>query len=383
MSNSKITENLLDWFDLNKRILPWRTHRTAYTTWISETMLQQTRVNTVIPYYTRFLEEFPNIRSLAEASIDKINKVWEGLGYYSRARNLKKGAEFCVANFKGELPEHPADLIRVPGIGPYTCGAVSSMIHGYPMPAVDGNAIRVTSRLFALYINTQDSAAKKTVYDKLTEILPEQRPGDFNEAVMDLGACICTPRSPGCNICPVSSFCGAFAMSVQNILPLRSKKKEIPSFPYTVLILTVENQIYINRRPETGLLSGLYEFILYPEKLSQIKLQDLLSQSFPSIHPEKLKYNFLGESKHIFSHLQWEMTGYQIDLDSKTTQLISALQNAKKEDLISDKSKTKVFLKPLQSVMTGRFYSREEAALLPFPSALKIYTRTLFSDQIF
>lgn len=356
--SSLITESLLEWFDLNRRELPWREVRTAYGTWVSETMLQQTRVATVIPYYKRFLTLFPDISTLAKTPQEEVYKAWEGLGYYSRARNLQKGAHFCLENFNGSLPGNYSGLLCVPGIGPYTAGAIASLAFGLPEPAVDGNVIRVFSRLFGLWIYPQDARSKIEVASLVRELLPEDRAGDFNEAVMDLGATICIPGNPSCNTCPLSTFCEAFIVGIQTELPLRKPKKVSPVVQYTVIILRKGNGIFIRQRPGNGLLANLFEFPTYPGFLSPEDLQDHLSRSFGIISDEITSIIPLGGATHVFSHLKWEMEGFLVEL-SENKKVSLPLHIAEKQD-------------------QGDFYPISEAKKLAFASALKAYTSVIF-----
>lgn len=348
-------------------------------------MLQQTRVNTVIPYFQHFLKVFPDIETLAKADMIELNKAWEGLGYYSRARNLKRGAQYCVEHFNGDLPQKPEDLLLIPGIGPYTAGAISSMVYKYPIPAVDGNAIRVTARLFSLYITRQEAAGKKIVYQKLFDLLPEKRAGDFNEAIMDLGANLCTPKSPVCSDCPISNNCNAFRMQLQDTLPLKEKKKASPVTPLTILIFRTEKEIYIRQRSDRGLLAGFFEFVAYPEKLSKAQLLTRLNKDFSVNFTKQIKLTPLGNAKHVFSHLQWDMTGYLIQLSSKDA-LLSHLPPPIPTNGLSIfpglDSTTMSALNNTEKMLTnlfdGNFYTFTNARQLPFPSALKAYTSQIF-----
>ncbi len=354
-----ITENLLDWYDLNRRVLPWRVNRTPYGTWISEIMLQQTRVAAVIPYYANFLKIFPDISSLSSADEDRVYKAWEGLGYYSRARNLIAGARFCADHFGGTLPADYETLLTVPGIGPYTAGAIASLAFGQAVPAVDGNVIRVASRLFALFIRPQDPLARAGIAERIRELLPDDRAGDFNEALMDLGASVCIPGNPDCAKCPLSNFCEAFMLGKQKELPLKKEKKEKPTLTYTMVVLTSEDHVFIRKRPDTGLLSNLYEFPYYPGYLHPGELEDKLLTDFDLPRSRILSIESLGGASHVFSHLRWEMEGYHIKC--------------------SDLHEKSAFPLPVsESAVNGAFYPIREAKKLAFPSALKVYKTVLF-----
>ncbi len=357
-----ITENLLNWYDLNRRILPWRVNRTPYGTWISEIMLQQTRVAAVLPYYANFLMNFPDIPSLASADEDRVYKAWEGLGYYSRARNLIAGARFCMEHFGGTLPTEYESLLTVPGIGPYTAGAIASLAFGQAVPAVDGNVIRVAARLYAMFIRPQDPEARLQVSDRIRELLPEDRPGDFNEALMDLGASVCIPGSPDCPNCPLSNFCEGYMLGKQKELPLKKARKEKPTLAYTIVILTSNDHVYIRKRPDTGLLSRLYEFPYYPGYLHPGELEDKLLTDFGLPRNRILSLESLGGASHEFSHLRWEMEGYHIKC--------------------SDLHKKSALPLPVsESAVTGAFYPISEAKKLAFPSAIKFYKTALFRSS--
>lgn len=354
-----ITENLLNWYDLNRRILPWRVNRTPYGTWISEIMLQQTRVAAVIPYYEKFLHTFPDLSSLASADEDRVYKIWEGLGYYSRAKNLIAGARFCLEHFGGTLPADYETLLTVPGIGPYTAGAIASLAFGQAVPAVDGNVIRVASRLYAWFVSPQDPKARVRIADRIGALLPEDRPGDFNEALMDLGASVCIPGKPDCPNCPLSNFCEGFMLGKQKDLPLKKAKKDKPTKEYTIVVLTVDDHVFIRKRPDTGLLSNLYEFPHYPGYLHPGELEDTLLSDFGLPRCRIVSIESLGGASHEFSHLRWEMEGYHIKCSEPHEK--SALPLPLSED-----------------AGEGAFYPVREAKKLAFPSALKVYKSAVF-----
>ena len=362
--SSQIAESLLRWFEVNRRELPWRTVRTPYGTWVSETMLQQTRVTTVIPYFIRFLTLFPDIPSLAAAPLEDVYKVWEGLGYYSRASNLQKGAKYCTEHFSGELPGDYGKLLSIPGIGPYTAGAIASLAFGLGEPAVDGNVIRVFSRLFALFVYPQDSKARSLVSAHVRDLLPEDHAGDFNEAVMDLGASVCTPGNPACGYCPISSYCAAFLIGRQAELPLRKPKKEVPVISYTIVVLKKGGKLFIRRRPDTGLLANLFEFPSYPEFMDQNQIKDHLFRDFAVHSDQIISINELGGASHTFSHLKWEMKGYLVELSEEK----SANEKISRPLLFAEKA------------VQGDFYPIEAIRKQAFPSALKAYTSIVLKE---
>jgi A/G-specific adenine glycosylase len=249
---------LLRWYDANRRDLPWRRTRDPFAIWISEAMLQQTRVETVIPYWERFLETFPDVESLAAAELDDVYAVWTGLGYYSRARNLKAAAQTIVADHDGRLPDTAEQLRGLKGIGPYTAGAVASIAFDREEPLVDGNVIRVFTRLLGIREDSADKGVVKRLWEIAGELVRGRRPGDLNQALMELGAMICTPRNPDCSRCPVRKHCDAFAQGDAESLPI--KKKRTKQKPMRAVAAWIERRgrILIVRRPEAGLMAGLW-----------------------------------------------------------------------------------------------------------------------------
>ena len=254
-----IRRSLLRWYDANRRDLPWRRSRDPYAIWISEAMLQQTRVETVIPYWERFLERFPTVQDLAEAELDEVYAVWTGLGYYSRARNLKAAAESVVTDFGGTLPDTAEGLQTLKGIGRYTAGAVASIAFGREEPLVDGNVIRVFTRLLGI----REDSANKAVVERLWRVAAEAvrgaRPGDFNQALMELGATVCTPRSPHCLACPVRRHCDAHAKGDAESLPIKKKKTRVKPMHAVAVWIEKDGKVLMVRRPEEGLMAGLWE----------------------------------------------------------------------------------------------------------------------------
>ncbi len=218
---------LLYWFERQQRDLPWRQNRDAYRVWVSEIMLQQTRVDTVIPFYERFMERFPTISHLAEADIEEVYKYWEGLGYYSRARNLHSAVKEVQENYSGTVPDTPEEIHKLKGVGPYTAGAILSIAYGVPEPAVDGNVMRVLSRIFLIEEDIMKVKTRKLFEDIIRDIIARQNPSFFNQALMELGALICIPRSPRCAVCPVAAHCRARQEGVQESLPVKKKAKQV------------------------------------------------------------------------------------------------------------------------------------------------------------
>ena len=260
-----LAERLLDWYERNARRLPWREppgQRVSdpYRVWVSEIMLQQTRVETVVPYYQRWMERFPDIPTLAKAPLQEVLSTWEGLGYYSRARNLQRAALFVMEKYEGELPAETAELRELPGIGRYTAGAIASIAFGKDEPALDGNIRRVLARVFDVSEPARSPLGERRLWELAAANLPPGRAGDYNQALMDLGATICTPRDPDCSNCPVNTLCSAFALGVQEQRPVLENKAEIPHYTVTAAVIRRGEQILIAQRPLTGLLGGLWEF---------------------------------------------------------------------------------------------------------------------------
>lgn len=253
--------DLLTWFAAHAREMPWRKTKDPYRIWLSETMLQQTRVDQATPYYHRFLEAFPTVTDLAHADLDTVLRLWEGLGYYSRARNLHKAAQMIVDDFGGRFPDTPETLRALPGVGPYTTAAVGSIAFNHPLAVLDGNVMRVLTRVWAISDDIKSSKTKKNLQTLANTLLPPEQPGPFNEAVMELGATVCTPRQPKCTICPLQAVCRAFAQGTPTAFPVATKKKPIPHYDIAVgMVFDDQDQVLITRRPEEGLLGGLWEF---------------------------------------------------------------------------------------------------------------------------
>jgi A/G-specific adenine glycosylase len=257
---TKISRALLNWYSANARRLPWRGHPDPYAVWVSEIMLQQTRVETVIPYFERWLQRFPTIQALASASQQEVLGTWEGLGYYSRARNLHRAAQEVLAEYGGVLPQSRQELEKLPGIGRYTAGAIASMAFGQDEAALDGNIRRVLSRLFAMRLPARSPAGEKRLWELAEENLPPGRAGDFNQALMDLGTAICTPQRPACPLCPLAEPCQARAEGSQEELPVLAEKKAIPHITVTAAVIQLDGKVLLARRPAHGLLGGLWEF---------------------------------------------------------------------------------------------------------------------------
>ncbi len=256
----KFRSRLVRWFRASRRPMPWRETDDPYKIWISETLLQQTQVATATGYYLRFIERFPDVRSLSRARLQTVLKLWEGLGYYARARNLLRAAAEIVRRFDGRVPDRMEDLLSLPGIGRYTAGAVLSIAYGQPVPVLDGNVIRVLSRLFRVEEDSGKPATRESLWDLAASLMPRSGTRDYNEAIMELGAVICVPRNPSCPECPVRTVCKAFAASVQNDYPRSSPRKAIPHKDVTAGIIWKNGKFLITLRPARGMLGGLWEF---------------------------------------------------------------------------------------------------------------------------
>jgi A/G-specific adenine glycosylase len=258
--DSKITKSLLDWYRRSNRDLPWRRTRDPWAIWVSEVMLQQTQVATVIPYYQRFLARFPDVAAAAAASLDDVLKHWEGLGYYARARNLHAAARRVVDEYGGEIPRDPDAFRKLPGVGEYIAAAVPSIAFGVPRAVVDGNVKRVIARLFALDESIDHRAGAKRIRELADELLDAGSPGDLNQAMMELGATVCRPATPACDACPVASWCAAFAAKKTTAYPVRSEKRVVPHQRIAVGVVERDGRVLITRRKESGMLGGLWEF---------------------------------------------------------------------------------------------------------------------------
>ncbi len=261
MLNKKFVQSqLLKWFKRHQRPLPWRKEYASYHVWISEIMLQQTQVVTVLPYFARWIKALPDIRSVARAKEDKILKLWEGLGYYSRARNLQKAAKVIVEKFGGKFPEKYEDILSLPGIGKYTAAAIASIAFNQNYPVVDGNVIRVVARLFNDKRNTRLPDVVANYWDRAGELLPKNHARDFNQAMMELGALVCTPKNPDCDICPLQKECLAYRRGTMLNLPNRGEKTKIETIEVVLAVIRKGEKVFIQKRPATGLMAGLWEF---------------------------------------------------------------------------------------------------------------------------
>lgn len=296
--STHLASRILKWYARHARELPWRNHPQPYAVWISEIMLQQTRVETVVPYFERWIEHFPNIQSLAGADLQDVLNVWEGLGYYSRARNLQQAARIIVEKHHGELPQTLTELRELPGIGRYTAGAIASMAFDQDEAALDGNIRRVLSRVFNVKAVHRSSEADQQLWALAEAHLPKGLAGEYNQALMDLGALICTPRNPDCSNCPLSDICEANKLHLQEERPVRKPKITIPHYTVTAAILRKGNHVLIAQRPEKGLLAGLWEF-----PGGKVQGNETLSEALQREIREELAISIqVGQSLGVYSH---------------------------------------------------------------------------------
>ncbi|MBI1821861.1 MAG: A/G-specific adenine glycosylase [Nitrospirae bacterium] len=309
--NPEISKNLLRWYKQNGRELPWRTSFSPYSVWVSEIMLQQTQVDTVIPYYHRFLSSFPSVQALAEAPLDKVLKGWEGLGYYSRARNLQKSAKIIVKRLQSRFPDQFEEIIKLPGIGKSTAGAILSLAFNQRFPILDGNVRRVLSRLFAV----QTAPGPKTdqnLWDYSSSLVPKQA-REFNSALMDLGATVCKPKQPSCGLCPLNSFCLGFKKNLQMVLPLKKKREKIPLYFHAGMVIWKNKKVLIRKRPVNGLLGGLWEF---PESVvdqADLTDQTKLNRVCQNLNIKLKNKSFLFKLTHTFTHFKMELHVFEAD----------------------------------------------------------------------
>ena len=337
-------EPLIEWYRKNRRELPWRNIDNPYRIWVSEIMLQQTRVEAVKPFYARFLEALPTVSDLATVEEDKLLKLWEGLGYYNRVRNMQKAAQQIMVDYAGEFPRDYDEIRKLTGIGNYTAGAISSFAFGIPKPAVDGNVLRVISRVTGNYDDIMKASTKTKVEEQLAEVIPEDAACDFNQGLIELGAMVCVPNgAPKCDVCPLANLCYAKQNGVQGELPVKSKAKARRIEKRTVFIFKDGENVAIRKRPNKGLLAGLYELPNVEGAMSQ---EEAIAYS-KSIGLAPIHIKPLGEAKHIFSHVEWHMVGYSIRVDE--------LQNSCTEDML--------FIHP-----------EEVQKEFPIPAAFEAYT---------
>ncbi|MGB7595837.1 MAG: A/G-specific adenine glycosylase [Erysipelotrichaceae bacterium] len=299
----KITVLLESWYLENRRDLPFRTSREAYPVWVSEIMAQQTRIDTMLPYFARWMQRWPTIGSLAEAEIQDVLKMWEGLGYYNRARNLHQGAKVIVERFEGIFPSTYADILDLPGIGPYTAAAIASIVYDEKVPAIDGNVLRVISRLLMMYDEISTASAKAIVHEAMTDWMDEARPHIFTQAMMELGALVCTPTTPDCMHCPLNAHCLAYQNGQSIDFPVKKTKAQVPVEYYDCYLLyDADGNIALSDRSDDGLMEGYFRFPV-ASQLQGMEIRD----------PQ-----FLGSQKHVYSHKIWETRYYSAKINEVT-----------------------------------------------------------------
>ncbi len=307
--------DLITWFKTNQRDLPWRQDQDPYKVWVSEIMLQQTRVDTVIPFFNRFIDKFPTIEALASAEEGDVLKAWEGLGYYSRARNLQAAVREVEQEYNSIVPNSKAEISKLKGVGPYTSGAILSIAYGIPEPAVDGNVMRVISRIFTSYDDIGKDKTRKKIEVMIAELICREDPSSFNQGLMELGALICTPTSPSCTVCPVQNHCEAYKRNVQTELPVKVKKTKSKAKKLVCgFVKNEQGQVLIHQRPNKGLLASLWEFPNV-EITEGVPLKAQLTQF---LRDEYYINTSVGEEifhvEHVFSHLKWNVSVFEVEL---------------------------------------------------------------------
>ena len=319
ITNENFTQPLLYWYDKNKRDLPWRKTSNPYHIWVSEIMLQQTRVEAVIPYYKKFLEKYPTVSSLAQASVDDLYKIWQGLGYYRRVVNMQVGAQQIMNDYHGVFPTTREEIMKIKGIGEYTASAIASICFNKPTPAVDGNFLRIFARVWEYDQNILTSQAKKECYSTLLPLI-DKRAGDFNQALMDLGASICLPNSkPKCEQCPLKSICKG--QTKWETLPVRISKTIKKEHNYTIFILKEKNQVVIEKRKEKDVLQGMDSFPMTTRHLTLQEGIKYIEEHYGKV--KELEQSF--HEKHVFTHQIWHMLVYVMEVDAKDKTILKQI----------------------------------------------------------
>lgn len=329
----KFQEDLITWFEKEQRELPWRENQDPYRVWVSEIMLQQTKVDTVIPYFHRFIDQFPTLEALADADEDSVLKAWEGLGYYSRARNLQSAVREVVDVYDAKVPDNPDELGSLKGVGPYTKGAILSIAYNQPEPAVDGNVMRVLSRILLIKEDIAKVKTRKIFEQAVRELISKSNPSAFNQGLMELGALICTPKKPSCLLCPVQEHCAAFAEGIQEELPVKSKKVKQTKHAYFALILEDSNgRFVIEKRSNEGLLAQLWQFpMIDKKKVDEKHLPTYIENVFQTELESIERYEPV---KHVFSHLVWNLDVMYVKL-KKAVKLSGNMHHVTKEEIHS------------------------------------------------
>ena len=310
--------NLITWYNTNKRDFPWRQRHDAYAIWVSEIMLQQTTTEAVIPYYKRFLERFPTIGDLSNAALEDVYKLWEGLGYYRRAKHLHETAHIIMDKHQGKFPEKYEDILSLKGIGPYTAGAICSIAYHQPIPAIDGNVLRIIARLDLIKDNIALPQTQKRITRRVTELIQGYNASDFNQGLMDLGATICRPNNPHCHDCPIQTSCEAYKHNEQNVLPINIKNIKHQDIHYITAIITYQDQFYMIQNP-AGLLENLYGFVQY-----ECESPYTFIEKFTDEYNQNLNIvSYITDIKHVFTHRTWRMHVYHFVLDKPLSSMYS------------------------------------------------------------
>ncbi len=330
----------MSWYDIHKRMLPWRDIQDPYAVWISEIMLQQTRVETVLSYFPRFMARFPTVKALAQSPEQDLLKAWEGLGYYSRARNLQKAARQIMEDYDGRLPATAEELRTLSGIGPYTAGAIASIAFSVRVPAVDGNVMRVVSRVKGIREDIAIPSVTRQIYEEASALVPPDRPGDFNQAMMDLGATVCIPGTPVCDKCPLSSCCDAYEAGDAELLPIKMQARAPKQIAMGVGLVVCKEKILVHMRRE-NLLGGLWVFVL----LEGDDTPDVMERHLIALGLHAVYAGGKGSARHIFTHRIWNMQLMHFNVENE---------------------------KPVKD---HRWVSLEELYELPFPTAMKVALR--------
>ena len=309
---------LVLWYELNKRDFPWRKDNNPYHIWISEIMLQQTTTDAVIPYFNRFIETYKDIEALSQASLDDVYKLWEGLGYYRRAKHILETAKVIKEKYNGEFPDDYNDILSLKGIGTYTAGAISSISFLKPIPAVDGNVLRIISRYEMIRDNIALNSTQKLINEKVKAYLSDINPSSFNQGLMDLGATICRPKNPKCEICPINKHCKAYEHNLQNVLPINIKKVKHEHINYITGIITYEDKIHIIQNKK-GLLENLFGFVQYDVE-SPFSFNEHFKQEY---NTDLTIINYIDTIKHVFTHKTWYMNIYHFITDKPIQNMYS------------------------------------------------------------
>ncbi len=321
-------KKLLTWYRKNARDLPWRESKDPYQIWVSEIMLQQTRVETVIPYYTRWMTVFPTLHSLAKARQDQVLSGWEGLGYYSRARNLHQASKIVVEEYQGKLPQDSVSLQALPGIGRYTSGAIASIAFGIDAPVLDGNVRRVYARYFNISTPLQTSGTERILWQIAQEILPSGSAGEFNQALMELGALICHPKNPDCENCPLAESCLANNLNLQESRPVRKKKSPLPHLQVTAAVFQENGKVFLAKRPPDGLLGGMWEFPGGKQKDKETLPETLRREIREELRVPISVGEALGVYHHAYTHYKVTLHAFHCSLNSRDIQLTFHTESA-------------------------------------------------------